>query len=269
MTPFGSIDTPGQGATVSGVVVNFGWALGAPGPHDSRRRQHDRHLHRQRPGRASDVQQLPRRHRDAVPRAGQLERRGRVLHARYAHDDGRHSHHRLGHPRRCGAGERRRQPLLQGAERIMNEPDVHSSARSRRWRRRPRRPRPSSARPPLSKPTFLPDAELKLVRRITNGLTLEEMARRLRRAGYNGYLEMAAEPGGDQRRRRATRGWRRTRTLDMPTPQLYALDSNDGADAGRSNRRSCARSTRSGSCSSAWWSSGPITSTPTSTPSAS
>jgi hypothetical protein len=29
--PFGSIDTPGQGATVSGVVVNFGWALAAPG----------------------------------------------------------------------------------------------------------------------------------------------------------------------------------------------------------------------------------------------
>ena len=26
-TPFGSIDTPGQGGTVSGTVVNFGWAL--------------------------------------------------------------------------------------------------------------------------------------------------------------------------------------------------------------------------------------------------
>jgi len=25
--PFGSIDTPGQGDTVSGTVVNFGWAL--------------------------------------------------------------------------------------------------------------------------------------------------------------------------------------------------------------------------------------------------
>jgi hypothetical protein len=25
--PFGTIDTPGQGATVSGVVTNFGWAL--------------------------------------------------------------------------------------------------------------------------------------------------------------------------------------------------------------------------------------------------
>ena len=25
--PFGTIDTPGQGATVSGLVTNFGWAL--------------------------------------------------------------------------------------------------------------------------------------------------------------------------------------------------------------------------------------------------
>jgi hypothetical protein len=25
--PFGTIDTPGQGATVSGTIVNFGWAL--------------------------------------------------------------------------------------------------------------------------------------------------------------------------------------------------------------------------------------------------
>jgi hypothetical protein len=29
--PFGTIDTPGQGATVSGVVTNFGWAL-TPSP---------------------------------------------------------------------------------------------------------------------------------------------------------------------------------------------------------------------------------------------
>jgi hypothetical protein len=29
--PFGSIDTPGQGQAVSGVVVNFGWALAKPG----------------------------------------------------------------------------------------------------------------------------------------------------------------------------------------------------------------------------------------------
>lgn len=29
--PFGSIDTPGQGQTVSGVIVNFGWALAKPG----------------------------------------------------------------------------------------------------------------------------------------------------------------------------------------------------------------------------------------------
>ena len=28
--PFGAIDTPGQGATVSGTVTNFGWALTPP-----------------------------------------------------------------------------------------------------------------------------------------------------------------------------------------------------------------------------------------------
>lgn len=31
LAPFGSIDTPGQGQTVSGVIVNFGWALAKPG----------------------------------------------------------------------------------------------------------------------------------------------------------------------------------------------------------------------------------------------
>jgi len=31
VAPFGSIDTPGQGATVSGTIVNFGWALAKPG----------------------------------------------------------------------------------------------------------------------------------------------------------------------------------------------------------------------------------------------
>ena len=31
LAPFGSIDTPGQGQTVSGTVVNFGWALAKPG----------------------------------------------------------------------------------------------------------------------------------------------------------------------------------------------------------------------------------------------
>jgi hypothetical protein len=28
--PFGTIDTPGQGETVSGVIVNFGWVLTPP-----------------------------------------------------------------------------------------------------------------------------------------------------------------------------------------------------------------------------------------------
>ena len=35
ITPFGAIDTPAQGATVSGIVDNFGWTLGAVGGHGS------------------------------------------------------------------------------------------------------------------------------------------------------------------------------------------------------------------------------------------
>ena len=31
VTPFGAIDTPAQGATVSGIVDNFGWTLGVGG----------------------------------------------------------------------------------------------------------------------------------------------------------------------------------------------------------------------------------------------
>ena len=41
--------------------------------------------------------------------------------------------------------------------------------------------------PTPTKPTVLPDAELKLVRRITNGLTLEEIAS-VYACGYDGYM---------------------------------------------------------------------------------
>jgi len=78
--------------------------------------------------------------------------------------------------------------------------------------------------PTLGRPTMLPDAELKLVRRITNGLTPEEMAS-VYAYGYNGYIDLQLNPSAiddsacDNRLAPYT-------TIGLPTPQLYALDSN-------------------------------------------
>jgi hypothetical protein len=78
--------------------------------------------------------------------------------------------------------------------------------------------------PTAPKPQVLPDAELKLVRRITNGLTLEEMAS-VYAHGYNGYVEMQLNPSAiddsacDSRLAPYT-------SIGLPTPDLYALDSN-------------------------------------------
>ena len=47
--------------------------------------------------------------------------------------------------------------------------------------------------PTLSRPTFLPDAELKLLRRITNGPIQEDVAT-IAGAGYQGYLEWQLNP---------------------------------------------------------------------------
>jgi uncharacterized protein (DUF1800 family) len=69
----------------------------------------------------------------------------------------------------------------------------------------------------------LPDAELKLVRRITNGITPEEIANVLS-VGYNGYLEWQLNPeamnDGECDARLAAYP-----LINLPTPQLYAQDA--------------------------------------------
>jgi len=77
--------------------------------------------------------------------------------------------------------------------------------------------------PTLSKPMFLPDAELKLLRRITNGLTQEDVAT-IASAGYQGYLEWQLNPEAINDVDSDTRLGAYT-YLNTPTPQLYALDS--------------------------------------------
>jgi len=73
------------------------------------------------------------------------------------------------------------------------------------------------------RPNVLPDAELKLLRRITNGPTPEDVAN-ITNVGYNGYIEWQLNPDAiddsacDQRQQAYV-------YLGLPTPQLYALDS--------------------------------------------
>ena len=57
--PFGTIDTPGQGAIVSGAVDELRLGAHAAAENDSARRLDDRRLHRRRDGRPSVVQPLP------------------------------------------------------------------------------------------------------------------------------------------------------------------------------------------------------------------
>ena len=76
LAPFGTIDTPGQGETVSGVDRELRVGADA-GPHlipidGSTIDVYVDNIFMGHP----DVWPLPRRHRDAVPGPGQLERRG-------------------------------------------------------------------------------------------------------------------------------------------------------------------------------------------------
>ena len=73
-------------------------------------------------------------------------------------------------------------------------------------------------------PMVLPAAELKLVRRITNGITAEEIAA-VNAYGYNGYIDMQLNPSAIDDSACETRLAPYT-SLGLPTPQLYALDSN-------------------------------------------
>lgn len=77
--------------------------------------------------------------------------------------------------------------------------------------------------PANTKPTVLPDAELRLARRITNGLTPAVISDVLG-AGYNGFLEWQLNPeainDGECDARLAPYP-----LIHLPTPQLYAQDS--------------------------------------------
>ncbi len=73
-------------------------------------------------------------------------------------------------------------------------------------------------------PMVLPAAELKLLRRVTNGMTPEDIAN-VNSAGYNGYIDWQLNPSAIDDGACDTRLAPYT-SLGLPTPQLYALDSN-------------------------------------------
>lgn len=77
--------------------------------------------------------------------------------------------------------------------------------------------------PTPAKPRVLPDAELKLARRVTNGLTPDVIAD-VYSAGYTGYIEWQLNPqainDGECDARLAPYP-----LINLPTPQLYAQDS--------------------------------------------
>jgi hypothetical protein len=77
--------------------------------------------------------------------------------------------------------------------------------------------------PQRSAPVTLPDAELKLVRRVTNGATTEDVAW-IRSLGYHGYLEwqLSPETMGDPEAEARCQGFT---TLMLPPVSLYTLDS--------------------------------------------
>ena len=97
--PFGTIDTPGQGATVSGIVTNFGWAL-TPQPKmiplDGS--TIDVYIDGGR-GRTSVLRSLPARHRIALPGIRELRWRGWVLSVRFDHHEQRAPHNLMGRAR--------------------------------------------------------------------------------------------------------------------------------------------------------------------------
>ena len=77
--------------------------------------------------------------------------------------------------------------------------------------------------PTTNRPTVLPDAELKLLRRITNGLTAQSVSD-VHGLGYHGYIEWQLNPEAiddsecDQKLMAYP-------FISLPTPQLYAQDS--------------------------------------------
>ena len=226
--PFGTIDTPGQGATVSGTIVNFGWALARAGRVDSDRRQHHRRLHRQRLPRPPGVQQLRADIATLFPGLANTTAAGAVGHftidTRHAVE--RPAHDQLGDPRQPRPGVRRRQPVLPGSELIAKETgamasSTHESGRLRRAPSRttgrervaarrgarcsalarsapPRARRPRSAARARRGPPPSSRASCGCSARMTNGVTPNDVAW-IYSLGYNGYLDwqLNYEPIGD------------------------------------------------------------------------
>ena len=112
LLPFGTIDTPMQGETVSGTIINFGWALTS--------------LPNTIPFDGSTIgvyvdgiflghpvyKQFPQRHCRTLPWPQQHQRCRRLLHARHDAADQRGPHYCLGCGRQCGKCAGHREPLL-------------------------------------------------------------------------------------------------------------------------------------------------------------
>ena len=115
--PFGTIDTPGQGETVSGsAYVNFGWALtqtrstSRPTSRRSRCRSTGRRS-------ASGLRILPVRYRDVLPWVHQQQRGRRLQDPRHHRLEQRAAHDRVDRDRQRRVRRRVGQPLLHGIER--------------------------------------------------------------------------------------------------------------------------------------------------------
>ena len=114
--PFGTIDTPGQGETVSGTIVNFGWAL-TPQPSIIPTNGSTIDVYVDGVYRGHPVYNNNRvGHRRVIPRVAQLQRGGRILHARYDDALERAAHHPMGGDRQRRADVRDREPVLPRAE---------------------------------------------------------------------------------------------------------------------------------------------------------
>ncbi len=202
--PFGTIDTPGQGETVSGTIINFGWAL-APQPRqipingstidvyiDGVWRGHPVYNNVR-----SDIATLfPGYYNTSSGRGaiGYFVIDTRTLEQRTAHDS-------LGRSRRHRAGIGCRQPLFPGAELIGGRKLIHgvgsttkdviktsrrallglgalgAAARAEAQVRTPRRSRPSP----------VPAGDMRLLHRTTYGPTTDDVTW-MAALGYDAYL---------------------------------------------------------------------------------
>ncbi len=117
--PFGTIDTPGQGETVSGTIVNFGWAL-TPQPNDHSDDGSTINVYVDGVLRGHPVYNNNRADIAGLfPGSAQQQRRGRILHARYDDAHERPAHHPMGGHRQRRADVGGREPVLPRAERFV------------------------------------------------------------------------------------------------------------------------------------------------------